>query len=166
MVTWSIFNIKMLELYRIDNIKRSAISLKHAWILRERLITTAQKPNQYVSFLKKHCCSLSGSAWWETLLIPVARNYKRVLSCSLFRSNRAARDYRCESQITVLAVLSWVTVLYPQRYWRKKMPWLRYYPYRYRCTQRHCKWSSTCPVTKSVQCQTNSPRTIKSTQYS
>lgn len=122
MVTWSIFNIKMLELYRIDNIKRSAISLKHAWILRERLITTAQKPNQYVSFLKKHCCSLSGSAWWETLLIPVARNYKRVLSCSLFRSNRAARDYRCESQITVLAVLSWVTVLYPQRYWRKKMP--------------------------------------------
>lgn len=42
----------------------------------------------------------------ETLLIPVAWNYKSVLSRLPFSGNRAVGDYRCEEQISVLDLLS------------------------------------------------------------
>ena len=60
------------------------------------------RTKHHYSSSKKHGRrSLSGSARRETRLIPVARNYKRVLSRRLFGGNGAAGDYRCEAKITV-----------------------------------------------------------------
>lgn len=64
------------------------------------------RTEDYFTFTWKLGSSLSGSARQEKRLIPAARNYKRVLSRLVFCGNGAAGDYRCESQITVLALLS------------------------------------------------------------
>lgn len=68
-----------------------------------RLLYSAK---QYFSFREIHRCSFWGSKRLETLLIPVAWNYKSVLSRLPFSGNRAVGDYRCEEQISVLDLLS------------------------------------------------------------
>lgn len=66
---------------------------------------------------------ISGSAWPGTLLIPVAWNYKSVLSRLPFSGNRAAGDYRCEEQIRVLDLLSPGLDNFSsyKRYWKRKI---------------------------------------------